>query len=158
MAPSVAPSERQNGSIGQNILAGSSGSWEAAVYGVVSLLDMLEFYSRDYLEISYNIGQMLGLLRNNPSTIQGDRLSNAFENLALGCAHLRLNVTKEHADNMIEEFSKFMQFQGGKMVGVDIDMIAADALVEERMCHHVETIYSVLRAELGSMQIRAIPR
>jgi hypothetical protein len=85
--------------------------------------------------------------------VSGERVHDAFKNLVIGCSHLRLNVTEEHCRNMITELGRLND---------DGEYVAKESLseseIKNRLGHHVETIYSVLRAELGAMKIGVIPR
>src|SRR5712692_533939 len=128
--------------------------WETAPYGVVSLLAMLEFAARPYVEISYQFGLMLGNIgKQNP---HAERFGDALSKLLSDASGLGLVVTCEHLGRMaielIEANPGKMAFEGGKVTFKDI---SADP---QRLCHYIEAVYATMKAELGAVLLKAIPR
>jgi hypothetical protein len=75
--------------------------------GVVSLLDMLEFSAREYLEISHRFGILLTLVQGpeilkNRDNELGDSLSILFAETV----RLDLPVTREHLVCLMEDMAK----------------------------------------------------
>jgi hypothetical protein len=128
--------------------------WETTPNGVVSLLAMLEFSARDYVEISNQIGILLGSLRGQePNTAL---LEEKFGKLISECTRLNLLITKEHIDTMMSEI---LGEQGSNVEWAkDGTVTIKGDLNIDRVCHHLESIYVALRAELGAILFKAIPR
>jgi hypothetical protein len=135
----------------------STSIWDIIVekQGVVSLLDMLEFSARDYIQTTYQIGLLLGKLQEkNP----GFRtFGEDMERLFKGLRHLGLTTTREHFDAMMQEI---LQANPGK-IWVDANgqfQMADDISLDvPRICHHFEAAYVSLRTELGTVLLRAVP-
>src|SRR5450759_1457571 len=139
--------------------------WEAAPFGVVSLLEMLEFAARDFLDLSYNVGVMLGALRRfgqQPNDL-GRAIGQSMSGLPEKCKRLDLPVTGGLlGDFMVESLSgmsdseKAEVLRNLKVTGdLRINNVKFSA---ERMVQHIETIYRGLRIELSSLLLRVIPR
>jgi hypothetical protein len=128
--------------------------WVDCPFGVVSLLDMLEFYAKDYVELSHDLGALIATLRGqgqNP-----DIFGRAFNRIMADVKTLGLKVTLDQIGGMMREFVEYdpkcASLENGHL------RIRDGALSSERLCYHLESVYSVLKSELGSISIRAIPR
>lgn len=128
--------------------------WEIAPNGVVSLLQMLEFSAKDYVELSHQIGLLLGAFsRQQPdAALVGSKLGE----LVSGASRLGLPVTKEHLVTMIIELSKDSGAQIERLADGRVSI--KGQIDQNRVCHHIETVYPTLRAELGAINFRAIAR
>jgi hypothetical protein len=133
--------------------------WETASNGVVSLLAMLEFAARDYVEIAYEFGSVLAIARK--SVPQGTvDLSKSIGKLLEDANRLGLLVTREALGMFLLEVAKMhpdrVKMQGQ---GDDREFHFKDAgLDSDRMCYHLETIYSTLKAELRTTLFKVIPK
>jgi hypothetical protein len=126
--------------------------WEAAPHGVVSLLAMLEFAAHDYLELCHRFGILLGAGKNlDPNVVR-----DVWTDLVKETVRLDLPVTRELITCLIEEFVK----ENPKVFKSDKEgfQVTNAQLSLDRMQYHVEAIYKTLKAELGSILLRAIPR
>lgn len=128
--------------------------WETAPYGVVSLLAMLEFSARDYVELSHQLGLLLGSIAEQRADA---RLGQKLGMLIRETTRLGLRVTKEHIDSMMLEVLRdnpncLKGYKPGGESEFELEVIK-----ESRICHHLETIYATMRAELGAILFRAIP-
>jgi hypothetical protein len=128
--------------------------FRANSYGVVSLLAMLEFYARKYLDIVHRFGLLLG----SGKPPDPDVTSDIWTDLSEETVRMDLPVTKELIDGIVLELvdnspESFKLSDDSKTFE-----ITGAVLTHERMKHHVEAIYKTLTAEIGSFQLRAIPR
>jgi hypothetical protein len=143
--------------------------WETAPNGVVSLLTMLEFSAKDFVEISHRFGLVLGLVKGNAAGGNQERFSkefegaieNAFGDLLKNGSRLGLAVTTEQLLSLLREHhesadpeTKAKNLENAKR-GV---FIVAGKMEMQRGAYHAETLYSTMRAELSSMTFKAIPR
>ena len=115
--------------------------WDANPYGVVSLLDMLDFSARDYLELSHTMGTLragVGPFQMPPE----DEVKKMLDTLIKECQRLSLVCTLGHLQAMGREL------KGGASLGP----------LRDRMGHHFETVYSTLKIEIDSVKIKAIPK
>jgi hypothetical protein len=126
--------------------------WES--YGVVSLLDMLEFAANKYVELSHDLGALRATLRKREPDV--DVLSNALNRILSDANTLGLRVTRDQIGTMMREFVEYdptgASLEDGQL------RIKGTALNVDRLCHHIESVYSVLKSELGSISIKAVPR
>jgi hypothetical protein len=118
---------------------------------------MLEFSARDYIEISHQFGWVLAALRKPPS-VEYD-LSKTIQKLLEEANRLGLSVTREALGQMLLEMVKA---NPGKvtMTGEGDERTVRftnTGLEPERMCHHIECVYSTLKAELRSIAFRIVP-
>lgn len=144
--------------------------WETAPpYGVVSLLAMLEFAAKDFVEISYRFGLVLGFMKRHSAGIDPalvkkgfeDTMQNVFGDLLKNGSNLGLTVTteqllsflKEHHENAPEEM-KQRNLENIKRK----EFIIAGQIDMARAAYHAETLYSTMRAELSSISFKAIPK
>jgi hypothetical protein len=128
--------------------------WEATPYGVVSLLAMLEFSARDYVELTYQIGLMLGA--SDPKKVNTQIIGERLGNLLSEARRLGLPVTNEHLDALIREM-----LASNPHIDFDVDgtvRIGNMQVDAPRFFQQIESIYTILRAELGAILFRAIPR
>jgi hypothetical protein len=124
----------------------------------VSLLDMLEFSVRDYVELAHQIGLLLASV--NDQEANSDSASEKLTMLVRETKRLNLRITKEHLDEMFREilkdhpehFGTYMR--EGQIDYVDLQLGEVDT---KRICHHLESIYVTMRGELGAILFRAIP-
>jgi hypothetical protein len=127
--------------------------WETAPYGVVSLLAMLEFSARDYIEMANQIGILLGSIRGKQPDVTF--LGNKLGDLGRECDRLNLLITKEHITTMMFEI---MGEQGSNVqFAKDGTVTVKGGLEQSRVCHHIESIYVALRGELGALLFKVIP-
>lgn len=133
--------------------------WETAPYGVVSLLDMLEFAANEYIEIAHRFGMVLGAVHGQPANQVID-LSKELERLLEGTNRLGLLVTRDSIGEFLLEVVK--EHPGSvSMTGTGDDRMVRYnniSLNNERTCHHVEAIYSTLKAELRTTLFKVIPK
>jgi hypothetical protein len=134
---------------------------------VVSLLDMLEFSARDYIELTYQIGLHLGSTQQRK--VDGQTAGTLMANLVSETSRLGLAVTKEQVTAMILEIVKqnpsrlsFSLDAKGllRFAKVGTDDVGTDDYVFDpsRLAHYFETIYTTLKAELGTLLFKVIPR
>ena len=132
--------------------------WETVPLGVVSLLAMLEFSARSYVEISYQFGLVLAALRKPEPAVHD--LSKSFEKLLVEANRLSLFVTRDALGEMLMEITK--AHPGSvKITGEGDDRVVHytnTGLDSDRTCHHIEAIYATMKAELGTILCKAIPR
>jgi len=113
---------------------------------------MLEFAARDYLDLCHRFGIILGMGRPPDPDVVRD----VWSTLLKDTSKLGLPVTREHILCLFEEFVRLnpaslkSDATGFSVVGAQIPL--------DVMQRHVETIYKTLKAELGSILLRAIPR
>jgi hypothetical protein len=118
----------------------------------VSLLDMLEFAARPYLEITHRFGLLLAIGKPPDPDVVRDLWSDLLKETA----RLDLPVTKELIVCLFENIAKenptkvTCSSDGFEFKGAHLPL--------DRMKHHVESIYKTLTAELGSVLLRVIPR
>lgn len=120
--------------------------WVAAPYGVVSLLNMLEFYARDYVEIAHEFGKILAIY--DQRVISEQDFSNILSKVSNESDRLGLVVTKEALLQMIAEVVK----QGYSRAPLS----TRASLDPSRWAYHIECVYATLRAELSSVALKAI--
>jgi len=125
--------------------------------GVVSLLAMLEFAARDYVEMAYQFGAVLATLsKDQPQQLD---VSRSIQSLLDESGRLGLPVTHAVLLDLLMEMAKANP-AGVKITGEGVGKVvhvAHTVLDHQRMCHHIETIYSTLKAELKSISFRVIP-
>jgi hypothetical protein len=133
--------------------------WETIPHGVVSLLAMLEFAARDYVELAYEFGSVIAIARK--SVPQGTiDLSKSIGKLLEDVNRLGLLVTREALGAFFLEVTK-MQPNSVKMQGLGDERtlyFTNAGLDNDRMCHHLEAIYSTLKAELRTTLFKVIPK
>jgi hypothetical protein len=132
--------------------------WKNAPNGVVSLLAMLEFSARSYVEISYQFGLVLASLRKPGLPL--DDFSPFFEKLMGEANRLGLVVTRDALGEMLMETVKTCP-ENAKLTGTGNERVAhfsGAGLDNDRTCHHVEAIYAAMKAELGAILLKAVPR
>jgi hypothetical protein len=149
-----AKSRQINARVGNNILDSVRPPWEAATLGVVSLMTMLEFAARRYVELSHQLGLLLG---THCKRTPGKDFADSVGYLLSETKRLGLRTTQEHIYDWIRELMKEnpgrVKLQSDGLVTIhDIE------LNSDRTCHHIETIYSAMRAELSVILFRAIPK
>jgi hypothetical protein len=133
--------------------------WETALNGVVSLFAMLEFAARDYVEIAYRFGVVLGAVRGQPVGEVID-LAKEFKKLTEEANRLGLLVTRDAVGAFLVEC---MNTHPGtvSISGTGDDRVIHFAnlgLDNQRTYYHVEAIYSTLKAELQNTQFKMIPK
>jgi hypothetical protein len=116
--------------------------WETAPNGVVSLLAMLEFSARNYVELAYQFGLTMASLKDHSPQI--DSFERTFTRLAGEAEDLGLLVTHAHIERMLKELV--------------LDAQGQEAPKNERICYHIETIYATLQTELDTIHFKAIPK
>jgi len=132
--------------------------------GVVSLLDMLEFAARDFLDLSHNVGMMLGALQrlNRQPGDLGQSLGQSLSGLPEKCKRLNLPVTAQFMGEwMVEAFAGMTDQEKAESLALlrtTGEVHVKTNFSAERMVQHVETIYRSLRIELSSLLLRVIPR
>jgi hypothetical protein len=134
-------------------LAGSDAGQCGHLYGVVSLLAMLEFSAREYVEWSHHIGVALGSVCKKP--VSND-LYKAFNRMMSETTRLNLPATKQHMAEMILEMMDANPEKSS--LSADGDLRITDATLDApRLCHHIESIYTSLKAELRAILFKAVP-
>lgn len=132
--------------------------WETAPNGVVSLLTMLEFAARDYVEIAHQFGVVLATLRTDkPKELD---LGNTIQTLLAETNRLGLLVTREALGEFLLEMIR-LNPDGVAAIGIGAErtfQFTNTGLNSERTCHHIETIYSTLKAELRTTLFKVIPK
>jgi hypothetical protein len=119
---------------------------------------MLEFAARDYIEIAYRFGVVLGAVRKEPATYVD--LSKEFKKLLEESNRLGLLVTRDTIGAFLMEV---MNTHPGSVSltgsGDDRQVHFSNmSLDSERTYYHVEAIYSTLQAELRTTQFKMIPK
>src|SRR6266851_9408924 len=112
--------------------------WEIAPCGVVSLLTMLDFSAKLYVEMSYQFGVMLANLAKIEAntTNWGDGLGQLIKDVK----SLGLPVTYEQFNQMVIEL---IQANPGKVTYEDGQLRFKDMDINpQRFAHHLETLYS----------------
>lgn len=125
-----------------------------AFIGMVSLLDMLEFAAKDYVEIAHQLGLILATFQKR--TPDAEKAGEALRDLLTNCVRLGLMVTRDQIGALIIEAVK----RDGSNVEVTKEHVRLTVvdMNQDRFCHHLESIYSVFKSELGSIIFRAIPK
>jgi plasmid stabilization system protein ParE len=123
--------------------------------GVVSLLDMLEFAARDYLELAHQIGLFMGFSCGRK--IEPQELTEGFPKLVEEANRLGLVATREHLAQFVLELVKENPGKA-KFLSNGLLQVSDSILATPRLCHHIEAIYTSLRAELDGTLLKAIPR
>jgi hypothetical protein len=127
--------------------------WEERPSGMVSLLDMLEFSASDYVELSYQLGLMMATFKRQDLT---SGKGGIIDKLLGDCARLGLTVTRDQIALMVLEF---VDVNPGKAKREGEYLHIKEASLDAgRFCHHIESIYSILKSELRSIIFRAIPK
>jgi len=132
--------------------------WEAALYGVVSLMDMLEFSAHEYVEISHQFGLALAsVCKKQPD---GALISKSLGKLLEESNRLGLFVTREAVAQLILELVDMNPAGSTLSLNTDQPVIHIKnlALDNSRWSYHIECIHATLRAELKTIAFRVIPR
>jgi hypothetical protein len=134
--------------------------WETALDGVVSLFAMLEFAARDYVDIAYRFGIVLGAVRGQQPNDEAIDITKELKRLSQETNRLGLLVTREVVGAFIVECMNTHSGTVSVTGSGDDRMVHFQnlGLSNERTYFHVEAIYSTLRAELQAMQFKMIPR
>lgn len=143
--------------------------WETAPNGVVSLLTMLEFSAKDFVEISHRFGLVLGLVKGNAAGGNQEKfikefegaLQNVFGDLLSNGSRLGLAVTteqllsllREHHENADPE-AKAKNLENAKE-GI---FVVAGKMEMQRAAYYAEVLYSTMHAELKTILFKAIPK
>ncbi len=119
--------------------------WENCRYGVVSLLEMLDFSARDYLELTHTMSTLSAGF--GPYQMPPDKeVAKMLSTLMKECQRLSLVCTLGHLQEM------------GRELGQSKEGKTPQGALRDRMRHHFETVYSTLKIELDSIKIRAVPK
>ena len=132
--------------------------WETTPNGVVSLLTMLEFAARDYVEIAYQFGEVLATLRTEKP--QEFDLGNAIQTLLAETNRLGLLVTRDALGEFLLEMVK-LNPDSVTAIGIGMERtfhFKNIGLNTQRTCYHIENIYSTLKAELRTTLFKVIPK
>jgi hypothetical protein len=115
---------------------------------------MLEFAAREYMEVTHRFGIVLALVRREQydENALGDSLT-VLHNVS---RRLDLPVTTELFACLIREMVQTKP-ECVSQSGNDFAIKGA-ILSSERLAYHLESIYCALKAEIGNIQLRAIPR
>src|SRR5947207_1869793 len=117
------------------------------ITGVVSLFDMLEFAATEYVEIGHHLGLMLATFQKRKS--DPVEWTNAFTKVLEDCSRLELQVTRDQIAGL---FGEFYDINRNNM---EISVKEGD-VDPNRFCHHIESLYSVLKSELRAIIFKAI--
>jgi hypothetical protein len=131
--------------------------WETAPDGVVSLLAMLEFSARDYVQIAYEFGVILAGARKPRASEPDIDVSKSIGRLIEDTNRLGLLVTREALGVFLLELAR-MHPESVKLEGDGLLRITNATLDSDRICHHLETIYETLKAELRTTLFKVIPK
>jgi hypothetical protein len=123
--------------------------------GVVSLLAMLEFAAQEYVQLAHEFGLLIATLEKRQ--LDTATLGRALDRILTDARTLGLPVTRDQVGRMMLEFvtvnpDKASLTQDGYL------RIEGQSINTERLCHHIESVYSILKSELSSIPIRAISR
>src|SRR5437868_3107879 len=126
---------------------------------------MLEFSARPFLDISNNVGMLLGMLQktNRTPSEMGGLIGQSLGELPAKCKELNLRVTSAmFAELIVDAFSGLSDEE---KIGVFKQLKATGELNfkelpinTDRMVAHISTIYTTMKAELSSLQLRVIPQ
>ncbi len=121
---------------------------------MVSLLDVLEFSAKEYVELSHSLGELTATLQKRQLDVEA--LGRAFDRILRDAKALGLKVTVDQIGIMMRELVQYnperTSLEGGYL------RIKNGEISTERLCHHIESLYSILKSELGSISIKAVPR
>jgi hypothetical protein len=125
--------------------------------GVVSLYDMLDFAAQEYAEITYWLGLIVAKYSPESDPPNFGRILGKLLNDA---ERLGLVVTRDALWQMVDEM---IGANPGKIAvkreGQNINLVATDVSISpERLRHHAESVYSILRSELRAVTFKAIPK
>jgi hypothetical protein len=124
-------------------------------YGVVSLLDMLDFAAKDFVEISYRFGLALATLEKRD--YDNEAFDRVMEKLLDECNRLGLLVTRDRIAEFILELVK--NNRSTSSLSHDKELVrVSGTLPEPRISHHLESIHATLKSEIGAVLFRVIPR
>ena len=129
----------------------------ALPFGVVSLHEMLDFPARDYTEIVYLLG--LTVAKFSPE-MDAPNFGRVLTKLLTDADRLGLTVTRDTLWQLVDEL---LGANPGRMKvqrqGAEIMLTGTDLNISsERLRHHAESIYSILRSELSAITFKAIPK
>jgi hypothetical protein len=130
----------------------------------VSLLDMLDFAARPFLDLAHNLGLVLGIFKKTgPYEEIGSALGTVMSQLPRSCRELGLPVTGEMFNDLVlAAFSGLTPEK--KRAVIQRMMKTGEVQIEQlqfsndQMCQRMETIYAALRAELNSLKLRVVAR
>ena len=125
-------------------------SWDGCI---VSLLDLIEFRARRYLDIVHRFGLVLGPTRTNDPDI----LRDVWNYLQQEVEQMELPVTKQYLNDLVVELIETNPDKVTLIGANTVDIVGAQ-ITQERSRHHAEAIYKTLVAEVGSLKLFAIPR
>jgi hypothetical protein len=126
--------------------------WSA--HGVVSLLEMLEFGAADFVEVSHNLGLILGEAKQ-PISRQKAAPLDLLAKIIPACGRLGLKVTSDQIGALLVEITKASPPGSVKISGQNVSIRNA-GLPMSRYVYFSEVIYSTLRAELASRTFKCI--
>jgi hypothetical protein len=118
--------------------------------------NMFEFNARNYIEMSHQLGLLLGSLSERK--FDPELTGNALRKLLSESSRLGLSSTQAHLWNMIREVVKDNPGKV-KLAEDGSGILLNDALIDTgRICHHIEAVSATLQAEIGSMLFKVIAR
>ena len=126
--------------------------WETT-FVEVSLLEMLEFSAKDFVEMSYTFGVVLASWHRDK--VDAHDLGRAVRKLLEESKRLGLPVTNNHLREMMVEIARENPDSTTLVDGTLI--FKGGELPSDRIGHHIEAVYSTLRAELGALLFKTIP-
>src|SRR5690349_14797257 len=120
--------------------------------GVVSLLEMLDFAAEKYVELAHQFGLFMASLGGHKP--DPDHFGLTYHRLLEDCKKLGLPVTHQLIGQLVLEAVKSgpARFRLEKREPI---LRGEMEISKERLCHHIESIYSSMKAELGSIAFRA---
>lgn len=120
---------------------------------------MLEFSAREYIELTYGIGLVLGLSNRGGDADQGKELGNRLASLVTQSSRLGLPVTKDFLNQLVRHLMVNGKVEvTGTPPNATVRVVANDPETMSEVCHRLEALYIILRSEIGTMLFRAIPR
>jgi hypothetical protein len=116
---------------------------------------MLDFAAKEYVELAHNLALIMASIQERQP--DEEMLGRAMNRILGDAEALGLPVTKDQIGIMILEFVE----DNPDRTSLDADRyprIKGGTVDRTRFAHHIESVYSILKSELGSIPIRAIPR
>jgi hypothetical protein len=89
--------------------------------------------------------------------IEPVNLSKAVNRILTDAKTLGLPVTRDQLGMMMLEFVETNP-KSASLTAEGYIHIKSESINTERFCHHIESVYSILKSELSSISFRAIPR
>jgi hypothetical protein len=116
---------------------------------------MLDFAAKEYVELAHNLGLIISSVqKRQPDT---EMLGKALDRILRDAEALGLSVTRDQIGVMMLEFVEANP-KGASLDPSGYFRIKGSTIDLGRFAHHIESVYSILKSELGSIPIKAVPR